>query len=86
MDTGVGGCTGGLACGADSLLPIPAASPNACSSGTGRSGVLHWDPEVLPLTWEVATGSPCLSFPTCSQQDRDPDLTSTPLSQGRCEV
>lgn len=77
------GSPGGLACGAQGAwpaflpFPFPAASPNTCSSGTGR-----WGAWVLLLTWEVATGSPRLSFPTCSQQDTDPDLSSTSFSQG----
>ena len=42
-----------------------------------NGGGLHRDPEGLLLNLEVATGSPCLSFPICNQQDTDPHLTST---------
>lgn len=51
-----------------------------------KKGGLHRDPDGLPLNSEVAPGSPCLSFPTCDQQDTDTDLASTPFSQGCCGV
>lgn len=56
-----------------SQLPRPTPAPQGQEDGGA------W---VLLLTWEVATGSPRLSFPTCSQQDTDPDLSSTSFSQG----
>lgn len=42
-----------------------------------KKGGLRRDLEVLPLTWEVATGSPCLSFPNAV--NRTQILTSPPL-------
>ena len=82
------GSPGGLSCGALGgvampSFPFPAVLAQHLLLRDSKMGEgLHRDREILLLTWEVAMGSLCLSFPTCRQQDTDPDLTSTSFSQG----